>query len=598
MRYYLEQLPFVQYAKQILALELWWPVPLILVGVLRILEPLWVTVAIGLVLVPWVTRWLVLGRLTHPAIVGGTLALLGFSGLVGVWVSYDPNLSWPLCFTLLGSIALFFAIVNTHISSWRVSQGLVLAAFLIACYFVGQYDHFDYPLEVGRLADLGRTTGSLLPDLVFFTPHPNAVAGFLEGAVFLSGVLTQQGDKRKRIVWSLVLVLIAYGLLISGSRGAWVGLAVAGLIWVVWFRSGRSWQLGMAIIGLTVVLLAILVMTWFLPTLWSIPAVTSAIETAASRLTLYRNSLYLWSDYPYTGIGLGDTFALVYSHYQLLLHVPFLTYSHNLFLSVVLGLGVLGLISLVWLLVSFYTFVVQAEKFGLDQKCQALFRAALLGVTVIFIHGLTDSPQFAGSGWTMPMLFGLMGVAVVSGRQALAESQAWSIPKRILILLIIIVGIILIGFWQPLLSGWYVNLGALHQTQAELSPNLNDSARTQEIQLAIADFTYALKLNPEQPAAHRRLGLIAFRQEDYNTAIVYLEKAYQQEPDNQVTLKALGYAYMWTGRLTTAENLLRHLDNQAGLVHELDDWSGWLKSQGQTVLSTYAAKMAQQLTAQ
>lgn len=609
LRYHFQRLSFVQHADWVLAPELLWPVPLIVIGVLRILDPLWIGVALGLVFLPWVTRWLILGQTARPAFIGGSLALLGVSGLVGVWVSYDPGLSWPLCFTLLGSIALFFAIINTRISPWKVSRGLVLAAALLACYFIGQYGHFDYPLEVGRLPSLGRTTGSFLPDLVFFTPHPNAVAAFLEGIIFLGLVLIRQAHGVKRLVWSLILALTIYGLLISASRGAWLGLAVGGIIWGIWLTPNQSWRRGMAWPELTVVGLAILVFVWLSQNDWSIPVVRSMMETADSRLSLYRNSLYLWGDYPFTGIGLGDTFALVYSRYQLLLHVPYFTYSHNLFLSVALGLGVFGLISLIWLLISFYTFVIRVEWTNLSQKSRLLFRAAWLGVTVTFIHGLTDSPQFAGSGWTMPMLFGLLGVTVVSGRQALAENQNRNIRQKVLVLrqrmgimavgiVVIVVAIIVTGFGRPLLSAWYVNLGALHQTRAELAPSLDDLARAQETQLAIADFTQALSLEPEQPVAHRRLGLIAFRQENYDKAIVYLEQVYPQEPHNQVTLKALGYAYMWTGRLDKAEEMLRQMDDQARVVHELGDWSAWLKSQGQIALSTYTAQVAQQLVAQ
>lgn len=604
LRGYFQQLSVAQYTDQILALELFWPFLLILAGVFRILEPLWVGTAILLNLLPWVIRWLVWGKLTRPSFVGGALILLGISGLVGVWVSYDPRLSLPLFLTLLGSVALFFAIINTYTSPWRVSRGLVLAATLIACYFVSQYGYFSYPLEVGRLADLGRITGSLLPNLVFFTPHPNVVAGFLVGPICSGFILARQADGSKRVVWSLAMVIIAYGVLISGSRGAWLGLAAGGVIWGLWLRPGRYWRLSVAGVGLTVSL-AILVFAWLIQGGWSTPAVTSIMDTAASRLSLYRNSLYLWSDYPYTGIGLGDTFALVYSRYQMLLHVPFFTYSHNIFLSVGLGLGLLGLISLLWLLISFYSFVIRVEQAGLNQRCHFLFRSTWLGVTVILVHGLTDAPQFAGSGWTMPMLFGLLGVTIVSGRQVLLENQVkrfWALPQRIgpmvAGVLIVFIGVITTAFWRPLLSAWYTNMGALHQTQAELLPNLDGTAQTQETQLAIADFTSALKLNPEQPAANRRLGLIAFRQENYDIAIVYLEKSYQQEPYNQVTLKALGYAYMWTGRLDKAAELLQQMDDQAGLIHELGDWSDWLKNQGKIVLSNYTTKVVQELTDQ
>ena len=92
--------------------------------------------------------------------------------------------------TLLGSVGLFFAIVNTFFLSQRVAGGLVVITGLVAFYFIGQYRYFDYHNEMGQLAELGRMTSGLLPNFVLFVPHPNAVAGFLEGVVLLSLVLT------------------------------------------------------------------------------------------------------------------------------------------------------------------------------------------------------------------------------------------------------------------------------------------------------------------------------------------------------------------------------------------------------------------------
>jgi hypothetical protein len=605
--YRFQQSPLAQYADQVLALELLWPFPLIVVGVLQILEPWVVGAVIVLTLLPWATRWLVLGRLTRPAFITTALALLGGSGVVGVWVSYDPNLSWPLFLTLLGSIALFFAIVNTRTSPRRVSGGLVIAAALVACYFVGQYGHFNYPNEVGRLARLGGITGSLLPNLVFFTPHPNAAAGFLEGAWLLSLVLAWQARNGERVAWSLAALIITYGLLISGSRGAWIGLAMGVGIWALLSSGKQKLLLAGLGVGLTAgILLGIYLVTRLAPLNLYMPFLSSLLNTAASRLTLYRNSLYLLGDYPFTGIGLGDAFAMVYSRYQLLILVPFLYYAHNLILSVALGLGLLGLVALAWLLVTFYTFVIRVERADLMTRSLPLFRAAWLGVTATFAHGLTDSPQLTGSGWTMPMLFAVLGLTVAIGGSTLSKVDGkqvegglsqprwiWPLWAIIAVVLLVITGI----FWRPLMSAWYANMGAVHQTQAELSPHLNVSAREVAAEQAISDFTRALNLNPAQPVANRRLGLIALDRGNFTAAVAYLEQAYPWEPENQATLKALGYAYLWTGKLDQAVELLRQVDDQYGLMNELDTWSWWWGSQNREDLSTYADEMAQRLSA-
>ncbi len=589
-----------EFFRQILALELLWPLPLLALGIVKIVDPVAVSIAVVLAFLPRLTFWLVMGRFSRRLFIGGPLALLVVSGFIGVWASYDPALSWPLLLTLLGSVALFVAIIHTATPTQYLEGGLVLIAALGALYFVGQYGHFNYLEEVGQLADLGRATGSLLPNLVFFTPHPNAIAGFLEGTLLLALVLAWQTDGPLRFLWLVAAALIAYGLLISGSRGAWLGLAVAGGLWFWLLIPNRTLRLSLAGAAILTIGIGGYGAAQLLVNPPANPTLNSLAQTAVSRLTLYRNSLYLWGDYPFTGIGPGDTFAPVYSHYQLLIPYNFLSYSHNLFLSVALGLGLLGLAAFFWLLINFYAFVIKVEQGDLRQRYRYLFRAVWLGVTVNLVHGLTDSPQWAGSGWPMPLFFALMGLTIVSGRLVLPRSPEHPIRLTGLIAALIAVVILLSGlmiFWRPILGAWYANMGALEQTRAELAPGLSQPAREQITLQAVDTFARALGVESTQRVANRRLGLLALNRDNFEIAVLYLEKAYPYEPHNQATLKALGLAYLWTGRLDEAEPLLQQLDNQGGLVEELGYWATWRGSQGQTELSAYTAEMIQRLRA-
>jgi len=552
--------------------------------------------SIALALVPWLARPVAFGRLTRRVCVGGALALLVAGALVGMGVTYDPALSWPTLLTLLGSVNLFFAVLNTPASPRRVGAGWVAVAGLVALYFVGQYAHLDYSGETGRLARLGRMTGSLMPDLAFFTPHPNAVSGFLEGVFLLSLVLARQSRGAGRVAGGAATVLLGYGLLISGSRGAWAGLAVAAGIWALLLIPNRRLRLALAGGGGTIALLSICLLARRVPA--GQPLLASLLETASRRFVLYRNSFYLLGDYPFTGIGLGDAFAMVYSRYQLLIPHLFLTYPHNLFLAVGLGYGLLGLAALAWLLVGFYRFVVRVERSGLRGGSLPLFRAAWLGATVTFVHGLTDSPQFSSSRWTMPMLFALLGWAVALGTPALTQGDEGLRRRRWVAAAATVVLLTLVGlpFGRPLASAWYANLGAVHQTWADLSPDLDEAGRETELTRAVAYFQQALCLNPSQPAANRRLGMIALDRREFDAAVTYLERAYPQERENQATLKALGLAYLWTGRLDPAEELLRQLDVQSEMVEELNAWRWWWHTQDRDDLSAYAAGMAQRLS--
>jgi O-antigen ligase len=596
------RMAWLRLSDRILAGELYWPLPLLALGVLGIFKPGLALPALVLALVPWPARWVAWGRPSAPAFLACPLGLLALGAGLGLVVAYDRALSWPMLLTLLGSLALFFAIVNWHGSPEHLAGGLVLAAGLAALYFVGQYSHFDYHEGVGRVASVGRITGSLLPDLGFFQPPANAMAGFLEGTLLLALVLAWRARTWLRWGWGLAALLIAYALLISGSRGAWVGLAVAvgiGVWLLVPRRALRLALAGLAVAGGLLIVPAGYLARHLLEAGSPVPVLSSALNTATSRFELYRNSLNLLADYPLTGIGLGDTFTMVYSRYQLLIPVPYLSYAHNLFLAVALGLGLLGLAGLVWLLISFYRFVIRVERAALEPEQVPIFRAAWLGASVTFVHGLVDSPQFSHSRWTMPLLFALLGLSILIGRPALsplsrpARPRAWRwATGGTLVLGLIVAGLVIPS---PLAAAWQANLGALVQTRAELNPGLDVPARQEGLARAAAHFQRALSLDPAQPTANRRLGMIALDRADFPAAAAYLERAYAREPANQATLKALGYAYMWTGRLDAAERLFRQVDFASQLRNELDYYRWSWSRQGQDDLASYADDMARRL---
>jgi putative inorganic carbon (HCO3(-)) transporter len=589
-------------AERVVSLELIWPLPLLLVGIGGVVAPVAVGAALALAALPWSARWLVFGRPTRRVFVGGALALFVASAVAGMWATYDLSLSWPMLLTIVGSVCLFFTVVNSPTSPWRVSAGLAVAAGLMAFYFAGQYAHFDYQGEGGLLARLGRLTGSLMPNLVFFTPHPNAVAGFLEGAFLLDLVLAWHRHGIGRLAWGLAATITAYGLLISQSRGAWIGLGVVLVISVLLSLPNWTERLVVGVLVFAGGLLGLFAITRLVPSNQEMLTLDSALQTAGSRFVLYRNSLNLFGDYLFTGIGLGGTFAMVYSRYQLLIQVPFLSYSHNLFLSVGLGQGLLGLVALVWLLVSFYYFVGRVERADLDAQSLPLFRAAWLGATVTLVHGLADAPQFSDARWTMPMLFALLGLAIAIGRPALTPGAGAQVDHHrrrwsaIAVFSAILIIIALAVFGRPLLSDWYANLGAVYQTRADLSPGLPDATREEDAARAKLYFEHALSLNPTQPVANRRLGQMALQVEDFERAVVYLEQAYPHEMANQATLKALGYAYLWSGRLEAAEALLRQLDDQSELVEELGNWAWWWDTQNRADRAAAAAEMARRLS--
>lgn len=593
--------PMLAVSNQINALELVWPLPLLIIGILGFLNPIAVGVALVMAFLPWLARFFTFGHITRPAYLTGPMLLFAASGFIGVWASYQPALSWPLLLTILGSMNLFFAIVNANLPPQWLVSGVVIIATGLAIYFALQYSYFGYTNQIQMIHQFGETIGSILPNLAYFVPYINAVTVFLSGPLLLCVVLVWRARQEQYAAWELSLVLMGYAILLTQSRGGWLSLLIVGTLWLV-LSVTTGWQFILISLATAGGLVGLLWGLWLLAPTW----LMTAFEAGLDRWLLFQNSLNLWGDYPFTGIGLGDTFAFVYSEYQLLIPYAFLTNTHNLFLAVALGQGIIGLLALIWLLLAFYWFVFRVERIGLSKRALMLFRGAWLGVTANLIHGMVEGTQFSDSRWTMPMLFVLFGLTITIGRPAIMWAEETTEDKTLppifyrrdpfLVALIVILLMVSLFFWSTLAGAWYANLGAVYQTKADLNPDIDRV--TEEILLADAVhyFRQALAIDPQQSVAHRRLGQLALERREFETAVTHLEAAYPQEPTNQATLKALGLAYTWTGELEKAVALLRRLNNQAEIIEELGNWRNWWRSQEQTDLSDNAEAVRQQLT--
>jgi hypothetical protein len=261
----------------------------------------------------------------------------------------------------------------------------------------------------------------------------------------------------------------------------------------------------------------------------------------------------------------------------LLIQVPFLTYSHNLYLTVWLGHGLLGVMAIGWLLVALGLLVIREEKKG---RSSALFQAAWIGTTIILVHGLFDARQYVDL-WTMWPLFVLPALVAHSRSRTMAESPVeigaptgWRKLVLGLPLLLAMAGMLL---WRPVGAMAYANAGAVHQAKAELSTSLAPEARDAGLESAEGSYSRALQLDPRNRTASLRLGNLAVDNYRYEEGVAYLERVWQVSPRDPTARKALGLAYVWVGQTQRGAELLSESPN---IVAELNAWGWWHEEQG------------------
>ncbi|MBT3690196.1 O-antigen ligase family protein [bacterium] len=253
-------------------------------------------------------------------------------------------------------------------------------------------------IVIGLFAIYQKITGNLIPNpfwadestrrITTFFGYPNANALFISPILLLT-LINLVKDKKKylyQILNILILILGFLTVLWAESTGALLGI-LAGLITIFIFTKKTR------LITLTLIAFVLIVSLF-------IPGVTSKIESSyisinethlsASptdlqlRTSQWRETYELLKTKPILGAGLAGYQTLV-EPYHINKHIEIYLYPHNFFLNFYVEIGLLGLISICWLLIIYYKLSYKSEY--------SIYSIILSSVMItILVHGLVDVP--------------------------------------------------------------------------------------------------------------------------------------------------------------------------------------------------------------
>jgi O-antigen ligase len=528
------------------------------------------------------------------------LWLFGLTAVFSVTASYDPAASWQKVWWIVGGIILFY-VVATIKTAWvrlLVVAGLLAFTTGTAIYFLTQTDFAAEPAKLAVVNQIGNALHRLAPQLGWHTPHPNLIAGIL--LLGLPFGLAWSLDAARKRAWliaapvALVTLLHGFALFMTTSRGAW--LALAGVAFLgAWFggaeyvarRARLSRNVGF-VAALNLLLLALLLVLL----IGGSGLVQSAFDAVGavggmSRLELYRDAAQLAQAVPFTGIGV-NTFGLNFSTYALMIDVLFLPHAHNVYLEVWIEQGVLGLVALVWLIGAYFFWAWRYRP-----VLNWLAWASVGAVAMMLLHNVVDVTFYFSR--ILPVMFLPFALPITAVRDA--RKNIAPISRRtqltalgIAAVLGIALGAVAIIQNEKLGAWWNANQGAVAQAKIELAQyefpqrTVHVLRRTLDLDLPIMLYAQALAHDAHNVTANTRLGAIYLDRGDYVQAVEYLETAYRAAPHNRATIKALGYAYTWTGQTDQAIALLKNIPEAAT---ELKTYAGALRKQ-QPQLADYA----------
>ncbi len=203
----------------------------------------------------------------------------------------------------------------------------------------------------------------------------------------LGQALYAQGQAR--FLWWIGSAICALGTVLSFGRASWLALALACLL----------------ILGLRVRKRRLLLIPILLVAL-GLPGILAFFDPhkiyGADRLVIWNDALTIWQLHPLIGIGAGN-----YQFFDLAYGSDIVGVAHNQYLEVLAEMGLIGLLSLLWLLIALGQRLYWIYRHTTDSEAHALALSSLGSYAAILLGGFfTDSllPSTAAAGGAGPFL--------------------------------------------------------------------------------------------------------------------------------------------------------------------------------------------------
>ncbi|HHW27022.1 MAG TPA: hypothetical protein GXX23_06740 [Firmicutes bacterium] len=215
-------------------------------------------------------------------------------------------------------------------------------------------------------------------------------------------LLLAKRDWRDRLVLLGFTGLQGLGLLLSSTRGAWLGFAFAFCVLAVTY----DWRM------LPVGLVAGAVGLAFAPEIFVQRLLSSFSLTDTSnayRVSIWRGSISMLKEYLFRGVGLGaEAFEKIYPEHMII-QTP-TPHSHSTFLQFLIEVGLLGFVAmavffLIWLYDSLRTVYGERGKWGARWAEVGIVSGAVAAVAGNLLHGVIDytwySPKVTVAFWVV-----------------------------------------------------------------------------------------------------------------------------------------------------------------------------------------------------
>ena len=311
------------------------------------------------------------------------MLLIYFSGAIGAGGHDGYQEVLVSCTLLFG----YFLVVNLMRNErWLrrcilalVSSGTIVAFIGVLQYFMGVFQTGAW-LDTDYFSDIKGRTVSLFE-------NPNVLAAYLVMVLpFALLLLTKSNNRRERLLYNISTLAILLCIVFTWSRGAWLATIAVLLVFSMIYSRKTLRYLFMSCF-------AIPLLPIVLPQ--SVIGRFASIGDMSDSSTLYR--VYTWKgtwnaikENFWSGVGYGNSaYAEIYPRFAYA-GIEAAEHSHNLYLQILFGLGIGGLIIFAIVMLLYFQMNLEHIRHTKDRGAILMIAASICGVIGMLVMGMFD----------------------------------------------------------------------------------------------------------------------------------------------------------------------------------------------------------------
>jgi O-antigen ligase len=311
-------------------------------------------------------------------------ALFIFSGGV---VSVDIPSSLPKMLVYLCFLSIYFIIKNiirTEVLIFSCARSLAFSAMVVSFIGILQY-LFGEVSQVWQ--DVEMFAG--IPGRAVSTfENPNVLGEYLVLVLpLLFAMFLCSKQFNMRALFFVSFVLSSSCLVLTWSRGAWLGFIFSFIIFVL--VKSPAFLAGIILFSpATLLALSLLYNTDIMKRILSIGS--TADSSTAYRVDIWAGSLRLIEDKGLYGVGIGtEAFSSVFPQYALA-GTESAPHTHSLYLQLIAETGIFSLLSFILLCLAYFSLVLAYIRKSAGTESRTISLGFLCGIAGFLVQGLTD----------------------------------------------------------------------------------------------------------------------------------------------------------------------------------------------------------------